>query len=409
MSTSSITGTLPWSELETIASTRAASAEDAVDGLLPSRVALPETVDEVIAILAWANANGARVVARGGGTKLTWGNAPQALDIVLSLEKLQRIVDHAWQDMTVTVQAGVTIAALQSELAKHGQRVPLDGLWPERSTVGGVVATNESGALRLRYGSVRDLLLGVTVVLANGTVARSGGRVVKNVAGYDLPKLFTGSFGTLGVITEVTLRTYPLPHAARELSFRFGDSTAANRMMLAVSDSTLVPSGMQLRVGDGELPTIDLRFEGLEEGIAAQVERAMQLANAAEQVQTPAESFQREALFADPDAIVAKFSVLPTRIAEVIHGVRSHCESFQIIVQSLGLGMFAASVHDVAALRKAVQEIGGTVVILQAPPELKRQMDVFGPLPSAYPLMVRVKQQFDPKGILSPGRFVGGI
>jgi glycolate oxidase FAD binding subunit len=294
-------------------------------------------------------------------------------------------------------------------LAQHGQRLPLDVLWPERSTVGGVIATNDSGALRVRYGSVRDLLLGVTVVLANGTIARSGGRVVKNVAGYDLPKLFTGSFGTLGVLTEVTLRTYPLPHATRELSFRFADAMAANRMMLAIADTTLVPSAMQMRVADDELPAVDLRFDGLEEGIAAQMERALELAVGAEQTSTPADAFAREALFADPGIIVAKFSVLPTKIAELIHALRSRSGRFRVVAQSLGLGMFAAQLHDLAALRKSVEETGGTLVILQAPLGLKEQIDVFGELPSAYPLMVRVKQQFDPNGILSPGRFVGGI
>ena len=155
--------------------------------------------------------------------------------------------------MTVTVQAGVTLATLQAELAKHGQRLPLDALWPERSTLGGVIATNDSGPLRLRFGSLRDLLLGVTVVLANGSLARSGGRVVKNVAGYDLPKLFIGAFGTLGVLTEVTLRTYPLPHSVRDVSFQFADAASANHYMLAIADTTLVPASMQLRTATGQI------------------------------------------------------------------------------------------------------------------------------------------------------------
>jgi glycolate oxidase FAD binding subunit len=403
--------------LEAIAPLRAATAADAVDSVTPACIVAPENDAQVSAILAWANVRDVRVIARGGGSKIGWGNIGRGVDLVLSLEHFQGVNEHAWQDMTVTVQAGVSIASLQNELAKHGQRLPLDVLWPDRSTVGGVIATNDSGSLRLRFGSVRDLILGATVVLANGTIARSGGRVVKNVAGYDLPKLFTGSFGTLGVITEVTLRTYPLPHAVRTISFQFADVVTANKYMLAIADTTLVPTGMQMRFGSNTSPVVDLRFEGLEAGIAAQVQSATELDPTGTTDSTEGVWSNREALWAHGDnAVVCKFSVLPSSIAACAEAISSNFPQSEICAQSLGLGIFCAEaaspeqlLNSLTSLRASIAKLGGTLVVLHAPLEMKKKIDVFGELTSAYPLMVRIKQHFDPKGTLSPGRFVGGI
>jgi glycolate oxidase FAD binding subunit len=170
----------------------------------------PANTQQASEILCYANENGLTVTPTGGNTKQAWGN-PAKTNIRLSLTRLNRVLEHPWQDLTCTVQSGCTWATLQQKLAKHGQFVALDPLWPERATVGGILATNDSGALRHRYGSLRDLVIGMTLVLADGTTARTGGKVVKNVAGYDLCKLLTGSFGTLAVITEATFRLHPLP------------------------------------------------------------------------------------------------------------------------------------------------------------------------------------------------------
>jgi glycolate oxidase FAD binding subunit len=404
----------PWNELEAIASLRGGTAADAVDGTMPARVVAPATTEQASGVLAWANEHGLRVVARGGGSKLGWSNLPGRIDLLVSLERFQKIVDHAWQDMTVTVEAGVTIAALQTVLAKQKQCLAIDPLWPERSTVGGVTATNDSGALRLRFGSMRDLILGVTVVLADGTVARSGGRVVKNVAGYDLPKLFTGSFGTLGILTEVTLRTHPLAHSVESLSLGFDDVAAANRYMLGVADTTLVPTGMQLRITNRERPFVDLRFEGLDEGIRAQVQQATQLAATATIVEATEDVWkQRESLWhGEKSGVVAKVSVLPSAIGDCVQAIREHSSHCQLVAQSLGIGLVRVQVEDLKSLislRSGIGRLGGTMTVLHAPLEWKKSIDVFGETNSAYPLMVRVKQRFDPKGILSPGRFLGGI
>ena len=409
---------ISWGALAELCALRPATEADVIDGVMPEKVAVPETTEQLSAALAWANTNGAKVVPRGGGTKLQWGNVPSAADVIASLEKFRSIRDHAWQDMTVTIEAGVNVAALQRDLARHGQRLPLDVLWPERSTVGGVIATNDSGALRLRFGSVRDLILGATVVLADGTIARSGGRVVKNVAGYDLPKLFAGSMGTLGVITEVTLRTYPLPHCTKTIRFGFGDIRSANRLLLAVADTTLVPASMQMRVDENRAVFVDICFEGLDTGIAAQVVRASELAVGGKMVESAGDVWRAsESLWGGTgEALVGKFSVLPSNIADAVEAIQERFVASSVIAQSHGIGFFRGGAktaqdlqNSIDELRKILAGIGGSVVLLQAPLAVKKCVDVFGVTSTAQPLMERVKYQFDPKGTLSPGRFLGGI
>src|SRR6266487_4352241 len=189
---------------------RPASLADAVAGVHPKLVVDPGTEKELAEVLRLSNEAGLAVIPRGGGTKLGWGNPPSRADLILSTARLDEIIEHAWADLTVTVQASCTIQRLQETLAQHGQRLALDPLWPEKTTVGGVLSTNDSGALRLRFGALRDLIIGVTIALPDGTLASSGGKVVKNVAGYDLPKLVTGALGTLGVITRAVFRLHPL-------------------------------------------------------------------------------------------------------------------------------------------------------------------------------------------------------
>ena len=174
----------------------------------------PADVQQVAEVLRFANANGLTVMPSGSGTKLGWGN-PVAPDIELSMKRICQLREHAWQDMTCTVEAGCSWAAMQAQLQEHGQMVALDPLWPDRATLAASSPTNDSGALRLKYGGLRDLIIGMTVVLADGTIAKSGGKVVKNVAGYDIHKLMTGSFGTLGVIAEVNFRLHPAEEHSR--------------------------------------------------------------------------------------------------------------------------------------------------------------------------------------------------
>lgn len=278
-------------------SAHSAVAADCVCGVRPRVVVEPRGEREVARALKFATGAGLAVIPRGGGTKLDWGNAPKRADIILSMARLDKVVEHAWADLTVTAEAGCTIQKLQEAVARHGQRLALDPLWPERATVGGVLSTNDSGALRLRFGALRDLVIGATLALSDGTLAISGGKVVKNVAGYDLQKLATGALGSLGVITRATFRLHPLPRHSLTFTISAANRSDAQRLMLAIQDSKLAHASLQLRAGGASddaahgpatqgregAPELDVLLEGTEAGVRAQ---AAQLATIAAPART---------------------------------------------------------------------------------------------------------------------------
>jgi glycolate oxidase FAD binding subunit len=304
------------------------------------------------------------------------------------------VVEHAWGDMTVTVEAGCTVASLQQTLAEHGQRLAIDVLWPERATIGGILATNDSGALRLRFGSLRDLIIGCTVALPDGTVAVSGGKVVKNVAGYDLPKLMTGALGTLGVITQAVFRLHPIPHYTRTLTAKLESPAAAQGLMLAIQDSQLAHSALQYRAEAG---MVDVLLEGTEAGIAAQQAALSKMSGFSE---GSAEVWNaRQDLWAVDAGAIVKFSVLPSQIAETLTQLRPQ----HAVVQATGIG-FAQCAGDLTALRQTVEAKGGSLIVLTP-----AAIDAWGNPGNAFPVMRAVKQQFDPNAILNRGRYVGGI
>jgi glycolate oxidase FAD binding subunit len=370
-------------------------------------------------VLKYATDAGMQVSPRGGGTKLSWGTAPQAIDLMVSTAKLNRIIEHAPGDMTITVEAGATIEQVQRELAPHGQRLALDPLWPSDSTVGGVIATNDSGALRLRYGGVRDLIIGITVVLPDGTIAKSGGKVVKNVAGYDLPKLMSGALGTLGIITRAVFRLHPLPETSRSLSFSFTNRESANQFMLSVTDSIAVPTGLQMRTDASGLVEVDVRLDGISAGVTAQTELVHRLAGGTKPMAPASDPWQtREQLWENAGSpTICKLSMLPNQLASTAEFVREALSvdaEWSFVMQSTGLCWLRVDAGDqtpafISALRSLLASTGGTAVLLEAPAAVRREVDVWGEAGSALPLMKRIKEQFDPHGILNRGRFVGGI
>jgi glycolate oxidase FAD binding subunit len=413
---------VPWRELAEIVGMqylRAATAADAVDGVQAQWVAEPGTAEDLAHALRCAHAAGLKVSPRGGGTKLGWGNPPAACDLVLSTARLNRVLEYAWADMTVIVEAGCRVADLQKTLAEHGQRLALDPLWPEQATIGGILATNDSGTLRARYGSLRDLVIGITVALPDGTLAKSGGKVVKNVAGYDLSKLFTGSLGTLGVIVQAIFRLHPLPRQSRSLSFS-GTPESMNHLLLAIQASKLTFTGLQLRAAPGGA-YLDARFDGTPAGIEAQMKQIAQIAGSVAASEAPANIWtSHQAIWegAGP-ALLAKFSVLPTQFAAVCalaeRSAGENSLAWKLVVQNVGAGYarFEGSEQGLRSalltLREEIAKIDGTLVALGCPAAVKRGLDVWGPLTDAQPLMVRIKQRFDPDGTLNAGRFVGGI
>jgi glycolate oxidase FAD binding subunit len=353
----------------------------------------PENEHELAAALAAANRDGLAVLPRGGGTKMQWGNAPTRADVILSTKRMNRILEHAWADLTVTVQAGCTIHKLQQALAAYGQRLAIDPLWPEDSTVGGVLSTNDSGGLRLRYGGLRDLVIGVTLALPDGTLAMSGGKVVKNVAGYDLPKLVTGALGTLGVITKAVFRLHPLPKNVYHVTLLAADLQEGERLVMKMLDSTLVPAAVQMRSQKGAAPEIDVVFEGTEEGIASQMKQLWQMGKPVEGIPVVWDRMDAD----------AKLSVLPSQMAETLAQI-----SGEVVIHATGLGWIRQR-EGLGELRANIEKNGGSLTLLRHALMRSSGLDAWGNPGDALPLMREVKRQFDPKNTLNPGRFVGGI
>jgi glycolate oxidase FAD binding subunit len=347
----------------------------------------PQSEQELAEILQRANQERKAVVPRGGGTKQTWGNPPVRADLVLSTAALDRVIEHAWADLTVTVEAGCPIAKLQGLLAEKGQRLAVDPLWPEHATVGGVLSTNDTGVLRYRYGGLRDLIIGVTLALADGTLAKSGGKVVKNVAGYDLPKLVTGAFGTLGVITRATFRLHPLPKRTLTVTAVAPHLDGMQRLLEKIAAAQIVPAAVQSRVGASE-PQIDIMFEGTEEGIRSQTAALREITTYHEAQDDVWKRLDAE----------AKFSVLPSQIADTLALLDGYA-----VVEATGIGWVQS--QNLAPLREHVERKGGFLMLLRP----HQGMDTWGAVNGAVPLMRAIKHRFDPGGTLNPGAFVGGI
>src|SRR6266498_2878192 len=370
---------------------RPATAADAVDGVQPEVVVEPTTIEAASEVLRTASEQGKRVVCRGGGSKLGWGNPPAAVDLLVSTARLDRVLEHAEGDLIVRAEAGVRLDALQEVLAKAEQFLALDP--PERgATVGGIVAAGASGPLRHHYGTARDLLIGITVVLADGTIARSGGKVVKNVAGYDLGKLFSGSLGTLGLIAEVTFRLHPRASSFTAAFLEVDRPDRAGEAAQVLVHAQLAPAALELvwpdRSGPGRLV---LLVEGPRGGVTEQARDAVRLL----------EPFGAAELIEPGRAhpVLEGLVMRPWQSAdggEPLVGAKAACVPTELP------GAFMEA-------RERLAGRGGTLVALEAPLELKRKVDVWGPVGDAEGLMRRVKQRFDPGGTMSPGRFVGGI
>lgn len=401
---------------------RKTAPEDAVDGRHPQMVIEPGNPEELARTLKIATGAGLQLLPRGGASKMDWGNRPRGGHAILSTRRLNRIVEHAWGDMTGTVEAGCTVQRFQDTLAEHGQRLALDPLWPEQATIGGVLATNDSGPLRVRFGSLRDLIIGITLALPDGTLAKSGGKVVKNVAGYDLPKLATGSFGTLGIITQAIFRLHPLPRESRTVSFSMRDSASMNALLLAILDSRLVPTGLQVRAASSAPPEVDLRFEGTAAGCEAQIEQALAIATDTQRAESPVDVWNTRAMLwrrTEP-CVICKFRLLPSNLGAFMDKVeaasRPSNRPWQVVAQAVGVGLLRLEGNDTPALlhllrdlREHLEQRGDSLVLLRCPLEIKAKMDVWGSAGDAQQLMKNIKAQFDGQGVLNPGRFVGGI
>jgi glycolate oxidase FAD binding subunit len=426
-----------------------------LDGSVPGAVVRPPSRQAVAEILRWASLEVVSVFPWGGGTQAVLGNVPSRVDLVLDLSRCARILDYQPADLTATVEAGITLQGLQQELERGGEFLPVEAPLAERATIGGILAANATGPLRSSYGLPRDWLIGTGVVSAEGVETRAGGKVVKNVTGYDLNKLYAGSMGTLAVIVEASFKLSPLPADTGALVAAFSsmpEGIGGGRRLLrqtASAQGVQVVEGQAGRRLGGEPgvlfqegltagDAVTLAFfsgrptavqRGLEEG-----SRLLQEAGATKVAKVDQEE-GRQLLrrltnlgwsVETQPSLGIKLSVPPTAVAQVAAGCREDSSlGFPPgVVADLGFGTvrlfwWADSISNwideslvlgaIARIRELARKAGGVTVVEHCPLSLKRRIDIWGDPPQGMELMRRVKQKFDPLGILNPGRFVGKI
>ena len=390
-----------------------------VEGKIPALLCIPASEEQLSVALRLCSETRAAVVPWGGGTAMALGNAPRHLDVVLSTERLDRVIDHDHANLTVTVESGVILACLQHQLADHHQFTPLEPPFPDRASIGGTIAANLNGPRRSCYGSVRDLVIGIKVVLMRGEKIKAGGKVVKNVAGYDMCKLFVGSLGTLGIISEATLRLAPAPEVSATLVLS-GTFAHARQFVHEVNHSRLLPSAVILRI-DGLRQRLAVRYEGFAENVArcqhdltalaAKISLSMETLGANEHG-----AFWRliEDFPLQSDGVVLRVSLPRAEVFSFAETI-SRWQSTTIVADTLmgtlwvSLAPSATALERFFELASMARDRRSHAIIFSAPTELKRGVEVWGESPPTISLMRGLKQQFDPRELLNPGRFLGGL
>ena len=413
-----------------------------VDGVLPRLVATPTTIDELARVVALTNQHNLTLLPRGGGSRMNLGGLPEHIDVLVETNKLANLLEHEAPDLTCHVEAGMTLAALQMQLATKGQRLSLDPPDAEQATIGGLLASNSSGPKRLRYGTARDLVIGLHVVQANGEISRSGGRVVKNVAGYDLNKLYIGSLGTLGVIVDANFKLHPLPQAEHTLLLTYASLEDAMQTVISITGSLLTPSALELIDAGAasdmtdffglNLPTngytLAVNFEGSPTAINRQIDETRLLSRrhnalmgddleGAEQ-----ERFWNVVREHMQGSLTCKVSILVSQVTSYIQHVEQVCRRHDLeaaIIAHAGNGILYIELRPsdavprlievISELRMYAQEARGSLVVERCPVELKPLISIWGEPGGDFRMMQRLKQQFDPKGIFVRGRFLGGL
>ncbi len=385
-------------ELQSIAgaeNVRPGSDEFAVDGIAPQAVVRPATVEAAAAVIRHANATRLAVIPIGGKQRRGPGNVPARYDIALDVTALSAVAEYEPEDLTITCGAGMTLGDLRKATAAAGQMVAFDPEIADEATVGGALAADLWGPSRVSLGGPRDFTIGLRVITGDGLITRAGGRVVKNVAGYDLCKLYVGSLGTLAVITEATFKVQPLPKATRDLAFMTGSAAEA----CGIASESLM-RGLSLRSAvvarADERWRLDITLAGSEAAVERSAREFASLAGDSGQ------GTRDRAEPSDDRPIGVRIAALPSELPSLLER-RPANERF---VAYPTLGVVRMRLRDESELPSLVA-MGA--VIENAPPEVKRGIDVFGPEPPSLPLMRSIKAQLDPNGVLSPGRFVGRL
>lgn len=403
--------------------------------LTPAAVVYPTTEAELSAVMACAHQHRWRVIPCGSGSKLAWGGIGGGVDLMVSTARLNQVIDHAVGDMTLTAQAGVKLADLVPRLAQHNQFLAVDPTYADQATLGGIVATGDTGALRQGYGGLRDMLIGISFGRYDGAIAKAGGRVVKNVAGYDLMKLLTGSYGTLGVISQLTFRLYPVQDGSKTVVVT-GEASSVDALASALRRSPLTPVALDIlspvltkHLGYGERLALLARFQSIGPGVEEQVNTLREMAGTAAGTAlstqvlegaddvhiwaTVQDALLQKTAAPEPEpepAIVAKVGLSPAQAVAWLEQLPPG--SWARLHAASGIGtvrLVAATAETVEQLRRRCTMAGGYLTLLEAPLSLKKTVDVWGYSGDALGTMKALKAQFDPHNTLSPGRFVGGL
>ncbi len=413
-----------------------------VDGLQPRLVITPTTVETVAQAVALSCQHKLTVLPRGGGSHMNVGGLPERVDVLIETTELTRVLEHEAPDLTCHVEAGITLAALQKLLATKGQKLALDPPGAEQATIGGLLAVNASGPKRLRYGTARDLVIGLRVVQANGDVAHSGGRVVKNVAGYDLNKLYIGSLGTLGVIVEANFKLHPLPGAEQTLLLTYTRVEDALQTVTMLLRSNLAPTALEVidaRAASDmadffgfDLPvngyTLAVNFEGSAAVIGRQIDDTRALARthhallADDLAGAVQDRFWHAVREHTQGTLTCKVALPVAEIVAYIQYIDQVCQRLDLeaaVVAHAGNGILFVELRPsdateriiaaISELRTRAQEVRGSLVVERCPVELKRRISVWGEPGANVVLMQRLKEQFDPTGTFVRGRFFGGL
>jgi len=408
---------------------------------------LPTTADALAECLREASARDQAAVPWGAGTLQHLGNRPPDAAVRLHTTALDRVTDYTPADLTITVEAGATLGAIQTLLGRHGQWLPWDPAAPDSATLGGLLAAGASGPLRLGYGTPRDWVLGMRVALGDGRLVKSGSKVVKNVAGYDLHKLHIGALGTLGVIVEATFKIAPLPERVGSLVLVCPQRIAALTLAEQLRALPLAPVSLALvehatgaladnLLGDPMRPRLVVRFTGVAAAVERQLHAAAVLAEQADALPIRLSEQQSQAIwqalvtFPSPPgaAIGAPYLLLragapASALLSTLTALERHAPSAGMPVQLVGYGgvglayarwplltpaAIAPITTALAALRTALAQHGGYAVVEAAPEALRQHLDVWG-TPETLALMRAIKAQWDPRGVLNPGRYAGGL
>jgi glycolate oxidase FAD binding subunit len=392
-----------------------------IDGVTPALLVSPESVEQLTAVVRLCSEEGAAMIPWGGGTAMAIGNQPRQADVVIQLGKLARVIEHDAANLTVSAECGLTLAALQSALAAKNQFAPIAAPFPDRGTLGGAISANLNGPRRSCYGGVRDLVIGIKAVLPNGELIKAGGKVVKNVAGYDMSKLFVGSLGTLGIVAEATLRVAPIAESAATLIAE-GSPAQAEAFVRVIARSVLLPAAVFLRKAQSPNSwQVAVWCEGFSAGVARQLRELERLAEQNDMARRALDAAAHTALWDE----FRDFPLRPNRViyratlprAAVFDFLRNSGEwNPDAVVCDAVMGTIwlsfptrPAAIQSFAGIESCARAQRGHAVLFAAPGALKTAVNVWGAAPATLSIMREIKRQFDPAELLNPGRFVGSL